>query len=603
MSNMTKLNYVELVEKNPIERLSTIHQSRLVTKIKNTFISDHQQLFVASFYAYLNYNPNADFVIDLDSVWKWLGFQQKYNAKRLLERYFKENIDYKNLLLRTEEQDSDEKKHGGHNKEIFMLTINAFKRLCLKADTKKADQIHEYYIKLEETLHQVVNEESNELRLQLEQVKNTMVKTEEKSKKTIEQLTKEKELTQQTVILKQYANSGPLVYIVKVKTFETGEYVVKIGESRRGIEARFNEHKTKYAEVLLLDCFSVKRSKDFEYFLHNHTEIRLNRVTDLPGHETEKELFLIGKTLSYGVLINIIKTNVGQFNEIDYQNIKDDIELIKNILSNQHQQQIVSETDTIKQLMESQTLLINKVISLEKFNKEILDRLNSLQTRTTTHFETPLPTVGPRLQKISPDTLQIVKVYESVSECMREDIKFKRPSIHKAIQENTIYNGFRWMYIDRELDPRTIVNLQPTKQTRLQNLGYIAKLDSNKTKIINVYIDRKTAAIKNGYSNSGLDAPVRSGNITNGHYYVLYDRCDDNLKASFESQIGGEPILYKDGVGQYDSQQNLLKEFICKYDVIKTLSMSDKTLAKALDKDVAYNGFYYKSIGSKTQAL
>jgi hypothetical protein len=31
--------------------------------------------------------------------------------------------------------------------------------------------------------------------------------------------------------------------------------------------------------------------------------------------------------------------------------------------------------------------------------------------------------------------------------------------------------------------------------------------------------------------------------------------------------------------------------------------MSDKTLAKALDKDVAYNGFYYKSIGSKTQAL
>lgn len=597
---MTKLNYVELVEKNPIERLSTIHQSRLVTKIKNTFTSDDQKLFVASFYSYLNYNPNTDFVIDFDNVWQWLGFTQKANAKRLLENKLTLDSEYKRFLFPKEEQKTG---RGGHNKEVFMLTINAFKRLCLKADTKKADQIHEYYIKLEETLHQAINEESNELRLQLEQVKNNIIKTEEKSKKTIDQLTKEKALTHQTILLKQYATSGPLVYIVKVKTFETGEYILKIGESRRGVEARFNEHKTKYTEALLLDCFSVKRSKDFEFFLHNHSEICVSRVTDLPGHETEKELFLIGKTLSYGVLINIIKTNIGQFNEIDYQKIKDDIELIKNILSNQHQQQIVSETDTIKQLMESQTLLINKLISLEKTNKEIIDRLNSLQTRTTTNFETPLPTVGPRLQKISPDTLQIIKVYESVSECMREDSKYKRPSIHKAIQENTIYNGFRWMYIDRELDPNIIVNLQPTKQTRPQNLGYIAKLDSNKTKIINVYIDRKTAATQNGYSNSGLDAPVKSGNITNGNYYVLYDGCEDNLKAAFESQIGGEPILYKDGVGQYDSQKTLLREFLCKYDVIKTLSMSDKTLAKALDKDVAYNGFYYKSIGSKTQAL
>ena len=49
-----------------------------------------------------------------------------------------------------------------------MLTINAFKRFCLKAATAKADQIHEYYLKLEETLQEVINEESDELKLQLE---------------------------------------------------------------------------------------------------------------------------------------------------------------------------------------------------------------------------------------------------------------------------------------------------------------------------------------------------------------------------------------------------------------------------------------------------
>ena len=40
--------------------------------------------------------------------------------------------------------------HGGHNKEIFMLTIRTFKLFCLKAGTEKAAQIHEYYIKMEE---------------------------------------------------------------------------------------------------------------------------------------------------------------------------------------------------------------------------------------------------------------------------------------------------------------------------------------------------------------------------------------------------------------------------------------------------------------------
>jgi hypothetical protein len=49
---------------------------------------------------------------------------------------------------------------GGLNKETFMLNIKTFKKYCLKAGTKKADEIHEYYIKLEE---------SNELKLQLEQ--------------------------------------------------------------------------------------------------------------------------------------------------------------------------------------------------------------------------------------------------------------------------------------------------------------------------------------------------------------------------------------------------------------------------------------------------
>jgi hypothetical protein len=46
-----------------------------------------------------------------------------------------------------------------------------------------------------------------------------------------------------------------------------------------------------------------------------------------------------------------------------------------------------------------------------------------------------------------------------------------------------------------------------------------------------------------------------------------------------------------------------VKEFVCKYDCIKQLKMSDKTLAKALDKNILYNAFYFKSIGAKLSAI
>ena len=84
-----------------------------------------------------------------------------------------------------------------------------------------------------------------------------------------------------------------------------------------------------------------------------------------------------------------------------------------------------------------------------------------------------------------------------------------------------------------------------------------------------------------------------------GLYNGVKDRYDDNcvsiLKDKFET-IHGAPILYKNGIGQYNEQNNLVKEFSCKYDCIRELKMSDKTLAKALDKNIQYNGYFYKSM-------
>ena len=614
---MTSFNIVDLITNNPITKLSETHNNNLLNKVKNTFNESEQQLFIASFYSYLNYHKTDDYIVDLDNIWQWLGFSQKIKAKELLEKNFILNKDYKKPLYLEVKQ----KKNGGHNIQKYYLNVKTFKSLCLKAGTKKADEIHEYYIKLEELIQEVLEEEAIEMKNKLlikqnelekleENKKNELKQLEEKNKKDYEEkLIKEKALERQKILLKEFGNSESLIYIIKVKSYNNGEYVIKIGESRRGIIGRFNEHKSHYEECLLLDCFFVDKSKDFESFLHNHENIRLNRVTDLVKHKNERELFLIGKELSYKMLLKIIDNNIKYFEK----NNNDEVEKLKleceklNLLNELNKNGNINSfiEELIKNNNSNNKILLNKIDNLEKMNKTILEKLNLQQVKNTTNFNQPLVTLGARLQQINPETLTLIKVYDSVSECMRENYQIKRPSINKAIAENTIYHGYRWLYVDRKSDPYVISNIQPTKKTKIQNLGYIAKLDKDKKQIINVYLDRKTAALANNFSSSSaLDNPVKNNSIIKEHYYILLTNCDNKLVSDFLNKHNlNEICLYKNGIGQYNSEQKLIQEYICKYDCIKKLHISDKTLTKALDRNVAYNNNYFKCIGSKLQII
>lgn len=86
---MQTLDIVNLIETNPITKLANAYNNKLLNKIKENFTETEQQLFVSSFFCYLNYNSTTDFVIDLDNIWKWLGFQQKVKARILLEKILK----------------------------------------------------------------------------------------------------------------------------------------------------------------------------------------------------------------------------------------------------------------------------------------------------------------------------------------------------------------------------------------------------------------------------------------------------------------------------------------------------------------------------------
>jgi hypothetical protein len=571
---MTELNIVELIENHPISKLTNTYNVKLLDKIKKNFSDTEQQLFIASFYCYLNYDKNKDFVVDLDNVWRWLGFSTKQNAKIVLERNFILNVNYKESSLMPSHKRTEK---GGQNIQKIMMTIKCFKSLCLKAQTKKASEIHEYYMKMEEQ-KLLLNNKTIEL------------------EKTKSELKVAPELERHRVLLQKFAQIGSLVYIVRIKQCEKGKYIIKIGESRKGIRNRWNEFKQKYgSQVIIMDCFPVHDSVGLEKYLHHHSEIHPHKVKDLDGHESEQELFMMGEVLTYQRLIQIIENAIPQFDNLRLENERLKAELDK--VQNKQQISISMDTNNItNQLLE---ILLQKVQQLESTNKDIISRLNSMQIKTTTACSLPDPHIGPRLQKIHPDTLEILHTYETVTECMKEDPNRKRPSLNKASRENTIYRGFRWQLVDRDQDLTSVSTIAPTKVTKVQKNGYIAKVNAEKTEIINIYLDRKTASICNGYpSISSLDGVVKNHTLKDGYYYQLYDDCEESIRSKWK-ELHGVPVLYHDGVGQYDANKKLISEYVSRYDCTVRMGISQKSLAKVLDKDLMYHQFYLRSLGEK----
>ena len=252
---MEPFNIVDLIENNPITKLSTTYQNKLLTKIKAKFTETEQQLFVASFYGFLKYDINTDFVIDLDDLWKWVGFAQKVKAKMLLENHFVKDKDYKISTT------PDTKTHarGGHNKEIFMLNVATFKRFCLKAGTKKADEIQEYYIKLEQTLQEVSHEETSELKTQLEQ-KTVLL---EKSEKTAENI-------REKTLLEHFGRNTQCVYYGIIDDVsDTNEKLIKFGNSNNLVN-RVSQHKCTYTNFRLLNAFKVDNKIQVENEMKEH---------------------------------------------------------------------------------------------------------------------------------------------------------------------------------------------------------------------------------------------------------------------------------------------------------------------------------------------
>ena len=148
-------------QENQIVNVQNINNvdNNLVIKLKQHFSDEEQQLYVTNLYMYMNYHATNDYPINLDHVFKMIGFANKGNAKRTLENNFIKDEDYKTTFLPSEK--------GQIAREEIMLNTDTFKNLCMIAKTDQGKKIRKYYVKLENIYNELIKEQFEQQKVEL----------------------------------------------------------------------------------------------------------------------------------------------------------------------------------------------------------------------------------------------------------------------------------------------------------------------------------------------------------------------------------------------------------------------------------------------------
>jgi hypothetical protein len=130
----------------------------------------------------------------------------------------------------------------------------------LKAGTKKADEIHDYFIKLEKVLQDIIMEESNELKIQLQQQNHINLQLEQQVIHT----ETEKEMIREKTILEQFPNNTQCVYYGVIDNLSNNnERLIKFGNSNN-LKNRVTKHKDTYLNFRLVNAFKVDNKLQIE---------------------------------------------------------------------------------------------------------------------------------------------------------------------------------------------------------------------------------------------------------------------------------------------------------------------------------------------------
>ena len=589
--------------------------------------TEQEQIFMASHYLYLQHgSDNTKFVVDFDDVWKNVDFSKKVNAKRLLEKNFTEQIDYKKVELPKIKSNNEGKPAfllggappllggascddaiwGGQNKETILLTVDCFKNFCMIAATSKAKVIRTYYIKMENIMHEYYKNfkiKNEVLQNTLQHSQNTL----QLSQSALQLSQRETAIKRHEVLIESNKNKW-VVYFCRIQLYDDGSFILKIGETT-DIKSRMEALSCDFgASTIVLDVFNCENSLRFERFLHNSEEIVKYKYSHLE-HKNKTfstEAYRIPSQKEYDKMVKFAKSELSKYNSMEMMKLRVEekrIDLFATIIP------------LCKNFDEIMTVL-NKVTTcnIESQTEFIASREEPPPTSEPIQYvkQEPEPepikeaasnSTGPIVQIYHKDNLKkVVQVFNSIMEATR-DFNYNNKTasftaVKKAHQNKTIYLDYRWHFISnrQELGLNEPRDIGKTVITQERNQGQVAMLNIDKTKIIKVFKLAKDASNEILQHPSAMCSAIKHSSPLNNHYWCRWENVSPALQKRFlesnplpskQKNIRGIQINWLD-----PNTNEVIKLFDSYTDIQKELKISVKKIKELMESNESYNGKY-----------
>jgi hypothetical protein len=597
--------------------------------------TEEQQLFINNFKLYLQYgNDNTKFVISLDDIWQWIGFSNKGNAKTLLTKKFIENKDYKICFCDRKSIDNDENNlFIPVNKETILLNVSTFKKFCMKASTQRADEICNYYLKMENIMHQYTIEKINDMKLNIENTEYKLENTELKLLQTIEDYNENKDLDRHNIFL-QANDKKDLVYVMKLKINNDNiisdkktkdSFIIKIG-STSVLRDRVNKLLFDFGcPVLIMDIFLCENNYKFERFIHTETKIIKYKYTELINDKKiSTETYLMNSIEDYNKVKRIIQKNIYKYHEkttedLKLLNINKELELkieevkLKSKLcdiykDNQEELSKILQTPLInhitnnnyyqQQQTESNNILLNnqaknEIITPFIKNNEIPEDYNNINKGVNNNN-------GPIVHVYdSNDFTKLLFIYNSITEATREVKDSSYTHIKFASTHKTLYLGYRWFLVDRtDPKPNDVKIIGETVTTQSRTTGFVAMLNKDKNNVVKVFVAQKEASDAIGQQCSALCTAIKYDKILNNHYWCFWENVPESLQQIFlnnnslpekKTNVRGSKIQLIN-----PETNQVIQTFSSISEAQKKLSISPKTIKLYSMNGETYNGYKWK---------
>ncbi len=211
---------------------------------------------------------------------------------------------------------------------------------------------------------------------------------------------------------------------------------------------------------------------------------------------------------------------------------------------------------------------------------------------------------GDKIQQYHPETFKLLKTYDCFIDIVREIKGSSASAIRSATRNHNIYRGFRWFAIDRNSKdieyqiPETVIIKEQRKE-------YLAELNLDKDKIINVYSSQKDAAAKMKLKGiSSITRAIKEDSLAAHRYWKFFNDCPQSLQDEYLANNQLPEMDKPSGIGIemiHVKTKEVLETFNTISDVIRKYPMSRISLKNSIANNHMHNGYLWRYSNQTTE--